>query len=40
MAPDDFKNLGFADDARPDDIPGDTGGVTAQKISDDRKNIN
>ena len=39
MAPDDFKNLGFAEDTGIVDIPGHTEGTTAHNSSDNGKTI-
>ena len=39
MAPDDFKNLGFAEDAGLNDIPGHAGGATIQRSGDNGKGI-
>ena len=39
MAPDHFKNLGFAEDAGVEDIPGHAEGATTRKIGDNGKNI-
>ena len=39
MAPDEFKNLGFAEDAKVEAIPNHAGGATAHKFRDDGKKI-
>ncbi|KAL2053175.1 hypothetical protein ABVK25_006500 [Lepraria finkii] len=39
MAPDEFKNLGFAEDAKAEAIPNHAGGPTAHKVRDDGKKI-
>ena len=39
MAPDDFKNLGFAEDSGIEDIPGHAEGTTAHKSRDNGKTI-
>ena len=39
MAPDEFKNLGFAEDAKAEAIPNHAGGATAHKVRDDGKKI-
>ena len=39
MLPDDFKNLGFADDEKVVPIPGHAGGATARSVRDDGKKI-
>lgn len=39
MAPDEFKNLGFAEDQRIDPVPNNAGGATAHKVRDDGKKI-
>ena len=39
MAPDEFKNLGFAEDAKAEAIPNHAGGATAHKVRDDWKKI-
>ncbi|KAL2043631.1 hypothetical protein N7G274_003938 [Stereocaulon virgatum] len=39
MAPDEFKNLGFAEDLKAEAIPNNAGGATAHKIRDDGKKI-
>ena len=39
MAPDEFKNLGFAEDIRTEAIPNHAGGATAHKVRDDGKKI-
>lgn len=39
MAPDDFKNLGFADSDKVEPIPSHAGGATAHKVRDDGKKI-
>ena len=37
MAPDEFKNLGFADDNKAVPIPKHAGGATANSVRDDGK---
>ena len=39
MAPDEFKNLGFAEDLKTEAIPNHAGGATAHKVRDDGKKI-
>ena len=39
MAPDEFKNLGFSEDDKPEAIPNHAGGATAHKVRDDGKKI-
>lgn len=39
MAPDDFKNLGFAENSRLEDIPGQAGGATTHEGGDNGKSI-
>lgn len=39
MAPDEFKNLGFAEEQRIEPIPNHEGGATAQEVRDDGKKI-
>ena len=39
MAPDEFKNLGFAEDAKLEAIPNHAGRATAHKVRDDGKKI-
>lgn len=39
MAPDEFKNLGFADDKTSEPIPNHAGGATKHKVRDDGKKI-
>ncbi|MCJ1296469.1 Cytochrome c oxidase assembly protein cox19 [Xylographa carneopallida] len=39
MLPDDFKNLGFAEDDKVVPIPGHAGGATARSVRDDGKKI-
>ena len=39
MAPDEFKNLGFAEDAKIEAVPNHAGGATAHKVRDDGKKI-
>ena len=39
MAPDEFKNLGFADDKVVVPIPRHAGGATANSVRDDGKKI-
>ena len=39
MAPDDFKNLGFAEDPGLEDIHGQAGGTTTHTSRDNGKNI-
>ena len=39
MAPDEMKNLGFAQDEKTEPIPNHTGGATVHKVRDDRKKI-
>lgn len=39
MAPDEFKNLGFAEDAKAEAIPNHAGGATAHKVRDDGKKM-
>ena len=39
MAPDDMKNLGFAEDDKPTSIPRHAGGSTAHSVRDDGKKI-
>ena len=39
MAPDEFKNLGFAEDDKVVPIPGHAGGATARSVRDDGKKI-
>jgi len=39
MAPDEFKNLGFAEDDRSTPIPKHAGGATSSKTRDDGKKI-
>ena len=39
MAPDEFKNLGFAEEDSPTPIPGHAGGATANSVRDDGKKI-
>lgn len=40
MAPDEFRNLGFADEEKSvEAIPGHAGGATAHKVRDDGKKI-
>ena len=40
MAPDEFKNLGFAEEVGKDvPIPNHAGGATANKVRDDGKKI-
>lgn len=39
MAPDEMKNLGFAEDETTEPIPNHAGGATAHKVRDDGKKI-
>jgi len=39
MAPDEFKNLGFAEDDKIEAIPNHAGGATAHSVRDDGKKI-
>ena len=39
MAPDEFKNLGFADEGESIPIPKHAGGATANRTRDDGKKI-
>ena len=39
MAPDEMKNLGFAEDEKVVPIPGHAGGATARSVRDDGKKI-
>ena len=39
MAPDDFKNLGFAEDAGLNNIPGHADGAITHKSGDNGNNI-
>ncbi|CAF9914409.1 MAG: Cytochrome c oxidase assembly protein cox19 [Alectoria fallacina] len=39
MAPDEMKNLGFAEDDKTEPIPNHAGGATAHKVRDDGKKI-
>ena len=39
MAPDEFKNLGFADGDKVEAIPGHAGGATRRSVRDDGKKI-
>ena len=39
MAPDEFKNLGFAADEKVEAIPGHAGGATKSRVRDDGKKI-
>ncbi len=39
MAPDEFKNLGFAENDKTEPIPSHAGGATAHKVRDDGKKI-
>ena len=39
MAPDELKNLGFADDEKVEAIPGHAGGATKRSVRDDGKKI-
>ena len=39
MAPDEFKNLGFAEDEKVEPIPGHAGGATKRGVRDDGKKI-
>ena len=39
MAPDEFKNLGFAENDKPVAIPNHAGGATASRVRDDGKKI-
>ena len=39
MAPDEMRNLGFAEDERIEPIPNQKGATTAQNVGNDRKQI-